>query len=45
MNYSSKFTDREGNNNLNSIIINQENLNGKRSFTQQDYQTPSHFVN
>ena len=45
MNYKSKFTDREGINNLNSTFINQKNLNGKRRFTQQDIQTPSHFVN
>ena len=45
INYISKFTDREGNNSLNSISINQKNLNGTRNLTQQDVQTPSHFVN
>ena len=40
------FTDRTGNNSLSSTFINtQENLNGTKNRTQQDIQTPSHFVN
>ena len=45
INYISMFTDREGNNSFNSTFINQENLNGTGNITQQDIQTPSHFVN
>ena len=45
INYISKFTDREGNNSLISISINQENLNGTRNLTHQDIQNLSHFVN
>ena len=45
INYNSIFTDREGNNSLISSFINQENLNGTRNLTQQDNQTPLHFVN
>ena len=33
------------NNSLNSTIIQNENLNGTRNLTQQDIQTPSHFIN
>ena len=33
------------NNSLNSTIIHNENLNGTRNLTQQDIQTPSHFIN
>ena len=33
------------NNNLNSTVIHNENLNGTRNLTQQDIQTPSHFIN
>ena len=29
---------------MNSTLIQQENLNGTRNLTQQDIQTPSHFV-
>ena len=45
LNYNSFLPDRIGNNSLNSTIIQQENLNGTRNLTQQDIQTPSHFVN
>ena len=44
INYNSIFTDRKGNNSLNSTFINQENLNGTRNLTQRDIQTPSLFV-
>ena len=30
---------------LNSTVIHNENLNGTRNLTQQDIQTPSHFLN
>ena len=33
------------NNSLNSTVIHNENLNRTRNFTQQDIQTPSHFIN
>ena len=33
------------NNSLNSTVIQNENLNGTRNLTQQDIQTPSHFIN
>ena len=39
------FTDRKGNNSLNSLFIDQENLNGTRFLTEQDIQTPSRFLN
>ena len=45
LNYNSFLPDIIGNNSLNSTIIQQENLNGTRNLTQQDVQTPSHFVN
>ena len=45
LNYNSFLPDIIGKNNLNSTIIQQENLNGTRNLTQQDIQTPSHFVN
>ena len=32
-------------NSLNSTVIHNENLNGTRNLTQQDIQTPSHFIN
>ena len=39
------FTDRTGNNSLNSTFINtQENLNGTRNLTQQDNQTPLYLL-
>ena len=44
-NYNSFFADRAGNNLLKSTFINPENLNGRRNNTEQDYQTPSYFVN
>ena len=45
MNYNSFFPKRGQNNSLNSTIVQQENLNGTRNLTQQDIQTPSHFIN
>ena len=45
LNYNSFLPERTGNNSLNSTFINHDNLNGTRSLTQQDIQTPSHFVN
>ena len=36
LNYNSFFPERAGNNSLNSIFINQDNLIGKRNLTQQD---------
>ena len=45
LNYNSFFPERTGNNSLNSTFINNDNLNGTRNLTQQDIQTPSHFVN
>ena len=45
LNYNSFFPERTGNKSLNSTFKNHDNLNGKRNFTQQDIQTPSHFVN
>ena len=44
LNYISLFTNRTGNNSLSSIFINEKNLNGTRSLTQQDIQAPSHFI-
>ena len=45
-NYNAMFTDRTGNNCLNStFIITQETLNGTRNLTQQDIQIPSQFIN
>ena len=44
--YNAMFTDRTGKNSLNSTFSKtQENLNGTRNLTQQDIQTPSHFIN
>ena len=46
LNYNSFLPDRLGNNSCsNSTLIQQENLIGTRNLTQQDIQTPSHFVN
>ena len=45
LNYNSFFPERTGNNSLNSAFLNHENLNGSRNLTQQDEQTPSHFLN
>ena len=40
------FNDRTGSNSFNSTFINtQESLNGTKNRTQQDIQTPSHFIN
>ena len=44
MNYNTFLPDTR-NNSLNSTVIHNENLNGTRNFTQQDIQTPSHFIN
>ena len=46
LNYNALFTDKTGNNSLNSTFVNtQEISNGTKNRTQQDIQTPSHFVN
>ena len=46
LNYNSFFLpDRRQNNSLNSTHVQQQNLNGTRNLTQQDIQTPSHFIN
>ena len=44
LNYN-KFLPDTRNNSLNSTVIHNENLNGTRNLTQQDIQTPSHFIN
>ena len=44
LNYNTFLPDKR-NNSLNSTIIHNENLNGTRNLTQQDIQTPSHFIN
>ena len=44
LNYNTFLPDTQ-NNSLNSTIIHNENLNGTRNLTQQDIQTPSHFIN
>ena len=44
MNYNTFLPDTR-NNSLNSTVIDNENLNGTRNLTQQDIQTPSHFIN
>ena len=44
LNYNTFFPDTR-NNSLNSTVIHNENLNGTRNLTQQDIQTPSHFIN
>ena len=44
LNYNTFLPDTR-NNSLNSTVIHNENLNGTRNFTQQDIQTPSHFIN
>ena len=44
-NYKTMFNDRTGNS-LNSTFVNtQETLSGTNNLTQQDIQTPSHFIN
>ena len=44
LNYISFFPERTGNKRLNSIFINNDNINVTRNLTQQEKQTPSHFV-
>ena len=44
LNYNTFLTDTQ-NNSLNSTVIHNENLHGTRNLTQQDIQTPSHFIN
>ena len=44
LNYNTFLPDTR-NNSLNSTVIHNENLNGTRNLTQQDFQTPSHFTN
>ena len=44
LNYNTFLPDTR-NNSLNSTVIHNENLNGTRKLTQQDIQTPSHFIN
>ena len=44
LNYNTFLRDTQ-NNSLNSTVIHNENLNGTRNLTQQDIQTPSHFIN
>ena len=44
MNYNTFLPDTR-NKRLNSTVIHNENLNGTRNLTQQDIQTPSHFIN
>ena len=44
LNYNTFLPDTQ-NNSLNSTVIHHENLNGTRNLTQQDNQTPSHFIN
>ena len=44
LNYNSFFPERTGKNSLDSTFINDDNLNETRNLTQQDIQTPSHFV-
>ena len=45
LNYNSFLPVRRQNNSLNSTLVQQENLNGTKNLTQQDIQTPSHFIN
>ena len=45
LNYNSFLPNKRQNKSLNSTFLQQENLNGTRSLTQQDIQTPSHFIN
>ena len=44
LNYNT-FLPHTRNNSLNSTVIHKENLNGTRNLTQQDNQSPSHFIN
>ena len=43
LNYNTFLPDTR-NNSLNSTVIHNENLNGTSNLTQQDIQTPSHFI-
>ena len=43
--YYNTFLPDSQKNSLNSTVIHNENLNGARNLTQQDIQTPSHFIN
>ena len=45
LNYNSFLPDRRQKNSLKSTLVQQENLKGTRNLTQQDIQTPSHFIN
>ena len=46
LNYNAVLIDKTSNNSLKSTFIKtQETLNATRYLTQQDIQTPSHFVN
>ena len=45
LNYNSFLPDRRQNNSLNSTLVQQEILNETKNLTQQDIQTPSHFIN
>ena len=45
LNYNSFFPERAGNKSLNSIFIDQDNLNGTRNLIQQNVQAPSSFIN
>ena len=44
LNYNTFLPDTR-NNSLSSTVIHNENFNGTRNLTQQDIQTPSHFIN
>ena len=44
LSYNTFLSDTQ-NNSLNSTVIHHENLNDTRNLTQQDIQTPSHFIN
>ena len=44
LNYNTFLPDTQ-NKSLNSTVIHYENLNGTRNLTQQDIQTPSHYIN
>ena len=44
LNYKTFLPDTR-NNSLNSTVIHNENLNGTKNLTQQEIQTPSHFIN
>ena len=45
LNYNLFLPDRTRNNTLNSTVIQQENLNGTRNLTQQDFQASPHLTN